>query len=110
MTVSPQSQEMDTRRLDPQFAFLRLSMLSPSRNGYGKRHSSTTSRNIHARRGSGGCISKNTITVTKRRERFDGVARVVTPVTGSVGHYTVCEVVLQTFALGLRCVGMVTSN
>jgi hypothetical protein len=29
VTVSPQSQEMDTKRLDPQFAFLRLSILSP---------------------------------------------------------------------------------
>jgi hypothetical protein len=35
MTVSPQSQEMDTKRLDPQLAFLRPSMLSPSHNGYG---------------------------------------------------------------------------
>jgi hypothetical protein len=31
--VSPQSQEMDTKRLDPQFAFLRLSILSPCAMG-----------------------------------------------------------------------------
>jgi hypothetical protein len=53
-----------------------------------RRHSSTTSWNIHARPGSGGYISKNTITVTKRRERIDGVTRVVTPVTGSVRDCT----------------------